>query len=447
MDDDGRAGDNNTAQEQLQPPAEPASKAKQKLRDRKRQTLPKAARRAVVEPNQEASKQAQRTALNEKLVRAYERLHQIEEEEGVDPEPRARKVLAGLGFSTDMQDQATNQLSGGWRMRVALACALFANPSLLLLDESTNHLDLECVLWLERYLTTQFKGTLVVVSHDRHFLNEVVTDVVHFHGGNLTVYRGDISSFEAVRDDNRLRQARLREQQEAKRAHLQKYIDLHSEAGENGVKAARQRKSKMKKLDKLGVMAQDGKKYKASYDGAAEEVEEVEEEEKVTLIFPDPGGFDFDIVKLEQVKFGYSPDKTLLDGIDLTLTIKSRVALLGRNGCGKSTLIKLMVGGLQPIKGKVGIDSRAKIEYLAQHQLEQLDPDETPLQTMLDRYPGDNSNSHIGELRRYLANFGLGGEILPLQKIHTMSGGQKCRLCLANAMYRKPHLLILDEPT
>ena len=150
---------------------------------------------------------------------------------------------------------------------------------------------------------------------------------------------------------------------------------------------------------------------------------------------------------MEQVKFGYSTDKILLEDVDLTVNIKSRIALLGRNGCGKSTLIKLTVGGLQPLTGQAKIDPRAKIEYLAQHQLEQLDPDGTPLQTMVDRYPGDRSNSHIGELRRYLANFGLGGEILPNQKIHTMSGGQKCRLCLACAMYRKPHLLILDEPT
>jgi ATP-binding cassette subfamily F protein 3 len=305
-------------------------------------------------------------------------------------------------------------------------------------------LDLEAVLWLERYLTTKFVGTLVVVSHDRHFLNEVVTDVVHFHRSKLTTYKGDISAFEAIRDDDKVRQIRLHEQQEAKRAHLQKYIDLHSQAGENGPKASRQRKSKMKKLDKLGVMSQEGKKYKASYDGDAEEIEEYEEEDEVELKFPDPGGFDGDIVKLERVKFGYSPDKILLNEVDLTISMKSRVALLGRNGCGKSTLIKIVVGALQPLTGKGAIDGRAKIEYLAQHQLEQLDPDGTPMQTMIDRYPGDNSNSHIMELRRYLANFGLGGEILPGQKIHTMSGGQKCRLCLASAMYRRPHLLILD---
>ncbi|EEC45500.1 predicted protein, partial [Phaeodactylum tricornutum CCAP 1055/1] len=404
---------------------------RESLRERKRQNLQKSARKAAessTTAQMQESKDAQRLKLNEKLGLAYQRLAQVEEEEGGDPEPRARKVLAGLGFAKEMQDKPTDELSGGWRMRVSISCALFANPSLLLLDEPTNHLDLESVLWLERYLTTTFSGTLVVVSHDRHFLNEVVTDVVHFHRSQLTTYRGDISSFEAVRDDDRLRQQRQREQQEAKRAHLQKYIDLHAQAGENGVKAARQRKSKMKKLDKLGV-------------------EEVLDDEEVILNFPDPGAFDGDIVRLEQVKFGYSAQNILLETVDLTVNLKSRIALLGRNGCGKSTLIKLAVGALQSMQGKVVIDPGAKIEYLAQHQLEQLDPDGTPLQTMVDRYPGDHSNTHIGELRRYLANFGLGGEILPVQKIHTMSGGQKCRVCLACAMYRKPHLLILDEPT
>lgn len=300
-------------------------------------------------------------------------------------------------------------------------------------------------VWLERYLTKDFKGTLVVVSHDRHFLNEVVTDVVHFHRGKLTTYRGDINNFTAVVEENRKRQIRLYEQQEAKRAHLQKYIDLHAQAGENGVKAARQRKSRMKKLDKLGVMAAgEGRKFKASYDGEAEEVEEYEEDEEVVLNFPDPGGFDGNIVTLDRVTFGYSADRTLLKEVDLTIDMNSRVALLGRNGCGKSTLIKVIVGALSPNEGKVSINGRAKIEYLAQHQLEQLDPDSCPMETMLERYPGDRGNTHKGELRRYLANFGLGGDELPMQKIHTMSGGQKCRLCLAAAMYRKPHLLILD---
>lgn len=155
----------------------------------------------------------------------------------------------------------------------------------------------------------------------------------------MTCYRGDISNFEAVRDDNRLRQIRLREVQEAKKAHLQKYIDLHAQSGENGVKASRQRKSKMKKLEKVGVMAQEGKRYKASYDGDAEEVEEYEEDEKVELNFPDPGSFDGDIIRLEQMTFGYSPESILLDDVDLTINFKSRVALLGRNGCGYVAMI------------------------------------------------------------------------------------------------------------
>jgi ATP-binding cassette subfamily F protein 3 len=446
-------GEDTTAEEEEAKQDKASSKGRQKLKDRKAQRLQKVARQkaeASVPKSVKgaASLEKRKAEIAEKLGKAYEHLAHIEEMEGGDPEPRARKVLSGLGFTAEMQDKPTSALSGGWRMRVSLSCALFANPSLLLLDEPTNHLDLEAVLWLEKYLTTQFKGTLVVVSHDRHFLNEVVTDVVHFHRSALTVYKGDITNFEAVREENRIRQIRLREQQEAKKAHLQKYIDLHSEAGENGPKASRQRKSKMKKLDKIGVMAQDGKRWKASDGLDAEEVEEYEEDEEVVLNFPDPGSFQEDIIKLELVKFGYEGStQPLLEDVDLTIGFKSRIALLGRNGCGKSTLIKLTVGALRAQSGKVSIDGRAKIEYLAQHQLEQLDPDSTPLLTMTDRYPNDRSNTHIGELRRYLANFGLGGEVLPNQRIYTMSGGQKCRLCLALSMYRKPHLLILDEPT
>ena len=436
---------------------ESAKERRQRLKDRKKLTVEQRkalkrgakAKKAVevdVSAMTEAKKEERRKKLREQLVRAHNRLSEIEQLEGGDPEPRARKVLAGLGFTKEMQDKPTSALSGGWRMRVSLSCALFANPSLLLLDEPTNHLDLEAVLWLERYLTQSYNGTLVVVSHDRHFLNEVVTDVVHFHKNTLATYRGDITNYENVVAENKLRQQRQREQQEAKRAHLQKYIDLHAQAGENGPKASRQRKSKMKKLDKLGVMAQDGKRWKASYDGDAEEVDEVEEDEEVVLKFPDPGSFDKDMIRLEQVKFGYDASNILLENVDMTVDLSSRIALLGRNGCGKSTLVKLCVGGLKPLSGQAKIDPRCKIEYLAQHQLEQLDPDGTPLSTMVDKYPGDRSNTHIGELRRYLANFGLGGTVLPVQKIHTMSGGQKCRLCLACAMYRKPHLLVLDEP-
>jgi ATPase subunit of ABC transporter with duplicated ATPase domains len=227
-------------------------------------------------------------------------------------------------------------------------------------------LDLEAVLWLEKYLSTKYKGTVLVVSHDRHFLNEIVTDAVHFYREKLNTYRGDISNYEAVVEENKKKQIRLRENQEAKRQHLQKYIDLHASSGENGVKASKQRKSRMKKLDKLGTMSQEGKKYKASLDGPVEEVEEYKEDDSVQLVFPDPGSFDGNIICLEQATFGYTPDRILLKNIDLTINIKARAALLGRNGSGKSTLIKLIVGALQPLKGKAAIDGRAKIEYLGE---------------------------------------------------------------------------------
>jgi len=429
------------------------SKGKQKLLEKKKARMEKAARKKAEASGRGAQKlkktnvEYQKNKLAEKLGKAYEKMAEIEELEGGDPEPRARKVLKGMGFSEEMANKPTKELSGGWRMRVSISCALFANPNILLLDEPTNHLDVESCMWLERYLNTDYEGTLVVVSHDRHFLNAVVTDIVHFANSQLTTYKGDVTNYQAVRDDEKMRQIRLRENQEAKKAHLQKYIDLHSQAGENGPKAARQRKQKMKKLEKIGTMSQEGKRYKASYDGDAEEVEEYVEDETVELDFPDPGSFNGNIVTLDQTSFGYTADKLLLDKVDLTVNMKSRIALLGRNGCGKSTLIKIIVGALRSLEGDSRIDPRAKIEYLAQHQLEQLDPDGTPMQTMIDRYPGDRGNAHILKLRRHLASFGLGGEVLPGQQIHTMSGGQKCRLCLASAMFSLPHLLILDEPT
>ena len=199
-------------------------------------------------PSEEGAKE-KRKRLNVKLALAYKRLARIEQDEGGNPELRARRVLFGLGFVTaEMHDKPTRELSSRWRMRVSLLCPLFADQALLLLDEPTIHLDLEAVLWLKRYLTKDFKKILVVVSHDRHFLNKVATDVVHFHQGKLTTYRGDISNFSAMREKNCKRQIRLYKQQEAKQEHLQKYINLHAELGENGVKALRQQKLRMRSL-------------------------------------------------------------------------------------------------------------------------------------------------------------------------------------------------------
>ena len=380
------------------------------------------------------------------LSRAYQELQILEDSQG-PPEPRARSILAGLGFTEAMMSTPTKHLSGGWRMRVSLATALFCSPSFLMLDEPTNHLDIESVLWLENYLVRKFSGTLLVVSHDRSFLNEIVTDIAWFNNQKLTTYKGDIDTFEEVLEEERKNQIRLRKKQEEKREKMESYIKLHGEAGENGPKAAAQRKQKIKKMERLGVDAVQGRKFKLSYDTPAEEVEEVREVEDVTLDFPDPGVFDGPIIVCERASFGYGQAKDLISEVDLVIDQKSRIAIFGRNGSGKSTLIKGLTGQLGVRRGKCVVSDRARIEFLAQHQLEQLDPTSCALETMIERYPGDGSTAHIQKLRNHLAKFGMGGDVLPEQSIATLSGGQRCRICLAAAFYRMPHLVIFDEPT
>eukprot|EP00440_Ansanella_granifera_P070451 gb/GFBE01076447.1/.p1 GENE.gb/GFBE01076447.1/~~gb/GFBE01076447.1/.p1 ORF type:complete len:479 (+),score=129.92 gb/GFBE01076447.1/:1-1437(+) len=388
-----------------------------------------------------------------RLARIYQRLTEMEGDEAHMLEKKAADILAGLGFDARLKEKATKDLSGGWRMRVALACALFVSPGILLLDEPTNHLDLETVIWLEHYLNTDFHQTLLVVSHDRMFLNEVVSDVVLFENEKLDVYKGDYRAFEKIRAEHKLRQERLREQQEMKREHLQEYITKHAEAGSNGCKAAAQRKARMRKLERLGMEAQatiEGRKLKLSYDGVQDEVNEVQAEASVELNFPDPGVCDSlgnPLLRFDGVEFGYGDGPTLFSGLNLSIDQASRIAILGKNGTGKSTLLKLLLGKLKPRVGACSPHRGARIEYVAQHHLEELDGESRPLQIALDRYPGDGSMTHELRLRQHLGHFGLGGEVLPHQKVRTLSGGQKFRVSLAMAMYRKPHLLVLDEPT
>ncbi|CAE8699316.1 unnamed protein product [Polarella glacialis] len=388
-----------------------------------------------------------------RLAQIYGRLEEIEGSEKHVEEKRASDILTGLGFDSVLRSKATRDLSGGWRMRVALACALFVSPGLLLLDEPTNHLDLETVIWLEHYINTGFHGTLLVVSHDRVFLNEVVTDIVLFENEALEVYRGDFNAFEKIREEHRARQERLREQQEMKREHLQEYITKHAEAGNNGCKAAAQRKARIRKLDKLGMEAQsaiEGRKIKLSYDGVQKDVEAVQDVASVTLTFPDPGVCDSlgnPLLRFTDLEFGYGDEPALFSGLNLSIGQDSRIAILGKNGSGKSTLLKLLLSKLRPRAGSSAPHRGACVEYVAQHHLENLDGESRPLQIALDRFPGDGSMTHELKMRMHLGHFGLGGDVLPHQKVKTLSGGQKFRVSLALAMYRKPHLLVMDEPT
>eukprot|EP00931_Biecheleriopsis_adriatica_P076579 TRINITY_DN50270_c0_g1_i1.p1 TRINITY_DN50270_c0_g1~~TRINITY_DN50270_c0_g1_i1.p1 ORF type:complete len:766 (-),score=170.00 TRINITY_DN50270_c0_g1_i1:38-2311(-) len=387
------------------------------------------------------------------LSRVYQRLQELDGDEAHLQEVRAGDILAGLGFDAKLKEKATKDLSGGWRMRVALACALFVSPGLLLLDEPTNHLDLETVIWLENYLNNDFHQTLLVVSHDRMFLNEVVSDIVMFENEKLEVYKGDYRAFEKVREEHRVRQERLREQQEMKREHLQEYITKHAEAGNNGCKAAAQRKARMRKLERLGMEAQatvEGRKLKLSYDGTQEEVSEVQAAATVELNFPDPGVCDSlgnPLLRFSDAEFGYGELPALFTGLNLSIDQASRIAILGKNGTGKSTLLKLLLGKLKPRAGLCSPHRGARIEYVAQHHLEELDGESCPLEIALERFPGDGSMTHEQRMRQHLGHFGLGGEVLPHQKVRTLSGGQKFRVSLAMAMHRKPHLLVLDEPT
>lgn len=322
----------------------------------------------------------------------------------------------------------------------------------LLLDEPTNHLDLETVIWLENHLRDEFKQTLLVVSHDRNFLNEVVTDILLFENSKLENFRGDYFSFEEVYEERRVRQERLHEIQEEKKEHMQKFITDHGQLGNNGPKDAKQRKSRMKKMDRVGMEAAaaiEGRKIKSSYDGVQEEVEAVHDAKAFVLNFPNPGstGREIPVARLDDVSFGYGEGAALFDLATFSLDVQSRVAVLGRNGCGKSTLIKVIMGQLQVTRGIMTRDPGSRIEYIAQHHLDQLDGDSTPLTFALERFPEDESFNHEQRMRNHLAQFGLGGDVLPNQQIRTLSGGQKCRLSMALTMYRRPHFLIMDEPT
>ncbi len=331
---------------------------------------------------------------------------------------RAAAILAGLGFDEAGQARACSEFSGGWRMRVALAGTLFARPDLLLLDEPTNHLDLEATLWLENYLST-WPGTLIVISHDRDLLNRAVDTIVHLHNQKLTRYAGGYDRFERTRRENLSRQAALHSKQLDEQRRIQTFVDRFRAKATK----ARQAQSRLKMLARM------------------EPIASVMEERTTTFTFPNPTDLSPPLIAMDRVTIGYD-DKPVLSGLDLRIDHDDRIALLGANGNGKSTLMKLLAARLKPMDGKVTKSSKLKIGYFAQHQADELNLSSTPLETLTQRLEMTTES----KVRAHLGRFGFGADKAET-KIGDLSGGEKARLLFCLMSIEAPHILLLDEPT
>ncbi|MCB4215882.1 MULTISPECIES: ABC transporter ATP-binding protein [Serratia] len=331
---------------------------------------------------------------------------------------RAASLLHGLGFSNEQLQSPVRDFSGGWRMRLNLAQALVCRSDLLLLDEPTNHLDLDAVIWLERWLKS-YPGTLVLISHDRDFLDPIVDKILHIEQQTMNEYTGNYSSFERQRATKLAQQQSLYQHQQEKVAHLQSYIDRFRAQATK----AKQAQSRIKMLERMELIAP------AHVDNP------------FTFSFQPPESLPNPLLRMEKVSAGYG-DKVILKSIKLNLVPGSRIGLLGRNGAGKSTLIKLLAGTLEPLSGEIGLAKGIKLGYFAQHQLEFLRADESPLQHLSRIAPRVLEQ----QLRDYLGGFGFQGDKVS-EITERFSGGEKARLVLALIVWQRPNLLLLDEPT
>ncbi|QIQ20602.1 ABC transporter ATP-binding protein [Zophobihabitans entericus] len=331
---------------------------------------------------------------------------------------RAATLLHGLGFSNEQLEQPVKSFSGGWRMRLNLAQALLCRSDLLLLDEPTNHLDLDAVIWLEKWLKG-YTGTLMLISHDRDFLDPLVNKIVHIEQQTLFEYSGNYSSFEQQRVTKLAQQQSLFEHQQLKVAHLQSYIDRFRAKATK----AKQAQSRIKMLERMELIAP------AHVDNPFH------------FSFRAPDSLPSPLLMMEKVVAGYG-DKIILEQIKLNLVPGSRIGLLGRNGAGKSTLIKLLASELEPKNGVINLAKGIKLGYFAQHQLETLRADESPLWHLAKLAPTNTEQ----ELRNYLGGFDFRGDKVT-EPTKTFSGGEKARLVLALIVWQRPNLLLLDEPT
>ena len=331
---------------------------------------------------------------------------------------RAARILAGLGFDEEAQARPCSEFSGGWRMRVALAATLFARPDFLLLDEPTNHLDLEAALWLEGYLAS-WPGTLLVISHDRTLLNTVVDEIAHLSEQKLTRYAGNYDRFERTRRERQAQQAKLQAKQLSEQRRIQAFVDRFKAKASK----ASQAQSRLKMLARM------------------EPIASVIDEKTTTFNFPDPAPLSPPLIALDEVSVGYG-DKPVLKDLDLRIDMDDRIGLVGANGNGKSTLIKMLVDRLKPMAGKVVKSSKLKVGYFAQHQQEELNLNESPFQHMARALPMATET----KVRSHLGRFGFSGDLAD-SKVDVLSGGEKSRLLFALMSIEAPHILFLDEPT
>ncbi|XP_020711475.1 ATP-binding cassette sub-family F member 3 isoform X2 [Athalia rosae] len=359
-------------------------------------------------------------SIGEELARVYEAMRLAE----VDKAPaKASAILSGLGFSVERQSWPTKSFSGGWRMRLALARALFSRPDLLLLDEPTNMLDIKAILWLEKYLQS-WPTTLLVVSHDRNFLDTVPTDILYLKAQKIEAYRGNYDQFSRTKGERERNQQREFEAQQAKRAHVQEFIDRFR----YNANRASSVQSKIKMLEKLP------------------ELKPMEKEGEVTLRFPEVEALSPPILQLNEVSFRWDNSRNdiafLFSGVNLTATLQSRICIVGENGAGKTTLLKIITGKLSPTRGTVHLHRNLKFGYFSQHHVDQLDMSVCPVELLQNHFPG----KPMEEYRRMLGSFGVSGD-LALQTINSLSGGQKSRVALALMCAAMPNFLVLDEPT
>jgi len=331
---------------------------------------------------------------------------------------RAARILVGLGFDDEMQQRPLDSYSGGWKMRVALAALLFSEPDLLLLDEPSNHLDLEATLWLENFLKA-YPAMMIVISHERDLLNKVVDNILHLEGGKVTLYAGGYDAFERQRAERAAQLAAARANQEAQRAKLQDFIARNS-ARASTAKQAQSRVKALAKMQPIAAMAEDP---------------------SLSFDFPNPDELRPPLITLDMAAVGYS-ETPILQRLNLRLDPDDRIALLGRNGNGKTTLARLLAAQLKPMDGAMNASGKMRVGYFTQYQVEELDRDDTPLEHMTRLMKGHTPAA----VRAQLGRFGFSGD-KATTKVGKLSGGERARLALALITRDAPHMLILDEPT